>query len=53
MRFRTQVAVLSISIATGFLSSCGGDPLDYETAMNLLRQNTKWYANVVQLDSAG
>src|SRR5258707_13072257 len=38
MRFRTQVAVLSISIATGFLSSCGGDPLDYETAMNLLRE---------------
>jgi len=38
MRSRTHVAVLAISIAAGFLSSCGGDPLDYDTAMNLLRE---------------
>ena len=31
-----RVAVLFI--AAIFLSSCGGDPLDYETAMNLLRE---------------
>jgi hypothetical protein len=36
MIIRTRVAVLFIAAIC--LSSCGGDPLDYETAMNLLRE---------------
>jgi len=38
MHLKPHVAVLFVSIAVGCLSSCGGDPLDYETAMNLLRE---------------
>ena len=37
MHFRS-VSVLVVSVAVGCLSGCGGDPLDYETAMNLLRE---------------
>jgi hypothetical protein len=37
MRFRS-VSALIVSIAAICLSGCGGDPLDYETAMNLLRE---------------
>ncbi len=37
MHFRS-VSVLFIYIAPGCLSGCGGDPLNYETAMNLLRE---------------
>src|SRR5260370_41057161 len=33
-----SVCVLVVSVAAGCLSGCGGDPLDYETAMNLLRE---------------
>ncbi len=33
-----SVCVLFVSVAVGCLSGCGGDPLDYETAMNLLRE---------------
>jgi hypothetical protein len=36
MIIRPRVAVLLIAAIC--LSSCGGDPLDYETAMNLLRE---------------
>jgi len=37
MRLRS-VFVAFVSVALGGLSGCGGDPLDYETAMNLLRE---------------
>src|SRR5258707_15697998 len=37
MRFRS-VFVLFVSVTAGCLSGCGGDPLNYETAMNLLRE---------------
>ena len=37
MCFRS-VCVLFVFVAVGCLSGCGGDPLDYETAMNLLRE---------------
>ena len=37
MRLRS-VLVAFVSVALGGLSGCGGDPLDYETAMNLLRE---------------
>ncbi len=38
MRLKRPVAVLFASIAVACLGSCGGDPLDYETALNLLRE---------------
>jgi hypothetical protein len=38
MHFNPRLFVLLVSIAVGCLCSCGGDPLDYETAMNLLRE---------------
>jgi len=38
MHFKPRPFVLLVSIAAGCLCSCGGDPLDYETAMNLLRE---------------
>jgi len=38
MHHNPRVSILFVSIAVGCLSSCGGDPLDYETAMNLLRE---------------
>ncbi len=34
----SNARVAVVFIAAIFLSSCGGDPLDYETAMNLLRE---------------
>src|SRR3982074_3151675 len=38
MHVKPRLFVLIASIAALCLSSCGGDPLDYETALNLLRE---------------
>ncbi|HEY6392222.1 MAG TPA: hypothetical protein VIX89_13135 [Bryobacteraceae bacterium] len=40
MHSRPRVSILFVSLALGFLSGCGGDPLDYETALSLLRERT-------------
>jgi hypothetical protein len=38
MYLRSGVAALFVSIVAVFLGSCGADALDYETAINLLRE---------------
>lgn len=37
---RSKACLLVLSLAAGCLTGCGGDPLDYDTAMNLLRERT-------------
>lgn len=37
---RSKIFVLVLSLAAACLIGCGGDPLDYDTAMNLLRDRT-------------
>ena len=40
MKFKLFLCLALLALAGACLTGCGGDPLDYETAINLLRERT-------------